>query len=71
MTTGEKVKRFRNLRGISQKIPGLLSGINSAIIKNMNMADTETVFDELSLLLKMDERSEMSANVRSMRSQRI
>lgn len=56
MTTGEKAKRFRNLRGISQKIPGLLSGINSAIIKNMSMADIETVFNVLSLPLKMDEQ---------------
>lgn len=58
MTTGEKIKRFRNLRGIPQKIPGLLSGINSAAIKNMSMVDIETVSDVLSLPLKMDEQSE-------------
>ncbi len=28
MTTGEKIKYFRNLRGISQETPGQLSGIN-------------------------------------------
>ena len=38
MTTGEKIKHFRNLRGISQETLGQLSGINSATIKNMNMA---------------------------------
>jgi len=38
MTTGEKIKHFRNLRGISQETLGQLSGINSATIKNMSMA---------------------------------
>ena len=33
MTTGEKIKHFRNLRGISQETLGRLSGINSATIK--------------------------------------
>ena len=33
MTTGEKIKHFRNLRGISQETLGQLSGINSATIK--------------------------------------
>ena len=33
MTTGEKIKHFRNLRGISQERLGQLSGINSATIK--------------------------------------
>ena len=33
MTTGEKIKHFRNLRGISQKTIGQLSSINSATIK--------------------------------------
>ena len=33
MTTGEKIKHFRNLRGISQGTLGQLSGINSATIK--------------------------------------
>ena len=33
MTTGEKIKHFRNLRGISQETPGQLSGINSSTIK--------------------------------------
>ena len=28
MTTGEKIKHFRNLRGISQETLGQLSGIN-------------------------------------------
>lgn len=37
MTTGEKIKHFRNLRGISQETLGQLSSINSATIKNMNM----------------------------------
>ena len=33
MTTGEKIKHFRNMRGISQDTLGQLSGINSATIK--------------------------------------
>lgn len=33
MTTGEKIKYFRNMRGISQETLGHLSGINSATIK--------------------------------------
>ena len=33
MTTGEKIKYFRNMRGISQETLGQLSGINSATIK--------------------------------------
>ena len=33
MTTGEKIKHFRNLRCISQETLGQLSGINSATIK--------------------------------------
>lgn len=33
MTTGEKIKHFRNLRGISQETLGQLSGIHSATIK--------------------------------------
>ena len=32
MTTGEKIKYFRNMRGISQEMLGQLSGINSATI---------------------------------------
>ena len=33
MTTGAKIKYFRNMRGISQETLGQLSGINSATIK--------------------------------------
>jgi len=33
MTTGEKIKCFRNIHGISQEMLGQLSGINSATIK--------------------------------------
>lgn len=33
MTIGEKIKYFRNMRGISQEMLGQLSGINSATIK--------------------------------------
>ncbi len=33
MTTGEKIKYYRNIRGISQEMLGQLSGINSATIK--------------------------------------
>ena len=33
MTTGEKIKYFRNMHGISQEKLGQLSGINSATIK--------------------------------------
>lgn len=33
MTTGERIKYFRNMRGISQKMLGQFSGINSATIK--------------------------------------
>ena len=32
-TTWEKIKYFRNMRGISQEMLGQLSGINSATIK--------------------------------------
>ena len=35
MTTGEKIKHFRNLRGISQETLDHLSGINSATIKKI------------------------------------
>lgn len=33
MNTGEKIKYFRNMRGISQEMLGQLAGINSATIK--------------------------------------
>ena len=33
MTVGEKIKYYRNIRGISQEMLGQLSGINSATIK--------------------------------------
>ena len=33
MTIGEKIKHFRNMRGISQEMLGQLSGINPATIK--------------------------------------
>jgi len=33
MTTGKKIKHFRNLHGISQETLGQLSDINSATIK--------------------------------------
>ena len=33
MTTGEKIRHFRNMRGISQEMLGQLSGINPATIK--------------------------------------
>jgi len=33
MTTGEKIKYYRNMRGISQEMLGQFSGINSATIK--------------------------------------
>lgn len=33
MTVGEKIKYYRNIRGISQEMLGKLSGINSATIK--------------------------------------
>ena len=33
MTTGEKIRYFRNMRGISQDMLGQLSGINPATIK--------------------------------------
>ena len=33
MTTGEKIKYFRNMRDISQEMLGQLSGINPATIK--------------------------------------
>ena len=32
MTTGEKIKYFRNMRGISQETLGQLSGINLSLI---------------------------------------
>ena len=32
MTTGEKIKYFRNMRGVSQETLGQLSGINSATL---------------------------------------
>ena len=33
MTVGEKIKYYRNIRGISQEMLGNLSGINPATIK--------------------------------------
>ena len=33
MTVSEKIKYYRNMRGISQEMLGELSGINSATIK--------------------------------------
>lgn len=33
MTTGERIKYFRNMRGISQEMLGQLAGINSSTIK--------------------------------------
>ena len=37
MTVGEKIKYYRNIRGISQEMLGNLSGINPATIKSMSM----------------------------------
>ena len=37
MTTREKTKYFRNLRGISHETPDQLSGINSATIKKYEL----------------------------------
>lgn len=38
MSNDEKIKYFRNMRGISQEILGQLSGINSATIKKYEYA---------------------------------
>ena len=46
MTAGEKIKHFRNLRGISQETLGQLSDIISATIKKYeygNLADSKIV----------------------------
>ena len=42
MTTGEKIKYFRNMRGISQETLGQLSGINSATIKKYGIRNPKS-----------------------------
>ena len=43
MTTVEKIKHFRNLRGISQETLGQLSGINSATINRRSERNWKTI----------------------------
>jgi transcriptional regulator with XRE-family HTH domain len=47
MTTGEKIKYFRNMRGISQETLGQLSGINSATIKKYEYGIRNPKSDQL------------------------
>ena len=66
MTVGEKIKYYRNIRGISQEMLGNLSGINPATTNALGISinlfmdfDIETVSDVLSLLFKLDEQVDM------------
>ena len=47
MTTGEKIKYFRNMRGLSQETLGQLSGINSATIKKYEYGIRNPKLDQL------------------------
>lgn len=86
MNTGEKIKYYRNLRGISQEMLAKLSGIGVSTIKKYELNirnpkpeqilkisnalgisiylfmdfDLETVSDIMSLLIKMDEQTNMN-----------
>lgn len=60
MTTGEKIKYFRNIRGISQEILGQLSGINPATIKKYEYGIRNPKPDQL---LKITNALGISINV--------
>ena len=60
MTIGEKIKYFRNIRGISQETLGQLSGINSATIKKYEYGIRNPKPDQL---LKISNALGISINV--------
>ena len=60
MTTGEKIKYFRNMRGISQEMLGQLSGINSATIKKYEYGIRNPKPDQL---LKISNALGISINI--------
>ncbi len=60
MTTGEKIKYFRDLRGISQEMLGKLSGINSTTIKKYEHGIRNPKVDQL---LKIANALGISINV--------
>ncbi len=60
MTTGEKIKHFRNLRGISQETLGQLSSINSATIKKYEYGIRNPKPDQL---MKIANALDISINV--------
>lgn len=60
MTTGEKIKYFRNMRGISQEMLGQLSGINPATIKKYEYGIRNPKPDQL---LKITNALGVSINV--------
>ena len=43
MTVGEKIKYYRNIRGISQEMLGNLSGINPATIKKYSQSKAGSI----------------------------
>ena len=60
MTTREKIKYFRNMRGISQEMLGQLSGINSATIKKYEYGIRNPKPDQL---LKISNALGISINI--------
>lgn len=60
MTIGEKIKYFRNIRGISQEALGQLSGINSATIKKYEYGIRNPKPDQL---LKISNALGISINI--------
>ena len=60
MTTGEKIKHFRNLRSISQETLGQLSGINPATIKKYEYGIRNPKPDQL---LKIADALGVSINI--------
>ena len=60
MTIGEKIKYFRNIRGISQETLGQLSGINSATIKKYEYGIRNPKPDQL---LKISNALGISINI--------
>lgn len=60
MTTGEKIKYFRNMRSISQETLGQLSGINSATIKKYEYGIRNPKPDQL---LKIADALGISINI--------
>ena len=66
MTVGEKIKYYRNIRGISQEMLGNLSGINPATIKkyeygirNPKPDQLLKITNALGISIKLDEQVDM------------